>query len=283
MPDLEALLRGRDPPLRIKIVDAGAAQFEDHHARFVVLAERYGGEVVAFEPAAEQFGKLKSLVAGRPGVRVLPLALGDGKEHELKVCRHPGASSLLEPNFAVAGRYQAFGEWMEVVERVRLKTVAPDAVEEIAGADFLKIDIQGFELAALTCAPRLLSRLLAIECEVNFVQQYVDQPLFAEIELFLRRHGFMFHKFCGYGSRALKPVCRDGDPLSPGNQWLWSDAVFIRDIAHWAGLSDEQLIGIAILMHELYRSDDFAFHALSIVDSRGGTRYAADFAALALR
>lgn len=183
----------------------------------------------------------------------------------------------LEPNFGVANRYRAFGEWLEVIERIRLKTVELDAVDDIRGADFLKLDIQGAELAVLTCATRLLSTLLVVECEVNFVRQYVDQPLFSEIEIFLRQHGFMFHKFCGYGSRQLKTTLVDDDPLRPGNQWLWSDAVFMRDIAQWETLADDQLMKMAMYLHELYASDDFAFHALSIVDARSGAHLSWDF------
>jgi FkbM family methyltransferase len=184
--DLQGIFRQEKLPVRIKIIDAGAAQFEDHHNRLVALAEQFGGEVFCFEPNAEQYSRLKTRVREFPGVHVLPLALGDGGEHELKICRHPGGTSLLEPNPDVAGRYQAFGEWLEVIERVKLKTVELDQVDEIRNAEFLKLDIQGAELSALKCATQLLSTLLVVECEVNFVQQYIDQPLFSEIELFLR-------------------------------------------------------------------------------------------------
>ena len=278
--DLRDIFREENLSVRIKIVDAGAAQFEGQHNRLITLAQKFDGKVFCFEPNPEQYERLKESVAGSPGVQVLPQAIGDGREHELKICRHPGGSSLLEPNFEVSGRYQAFGEWLEVVRRVRLKTVALDEVEEIENSEFLKLDIQGAELSALQSATRLLSALLVVECEVNFVQQYVDQPLFSEIELFLRHHGFMFHKFCGFGSRQLEPPFRDGDPLDPGNQWLWSDAVFVRDLAHWTDLTDDQLMKIAIFMHELYGSDDFAFQALSIVDRRIHTRLAEHFAGL---
>jgi FkbM family methyltransferase len=278
--DLQDIFREQNLSVRIKIVDAGAAQFEGQHNRLIALAEKYGGEVYCFEPNPEQYERLKESVADSPGVHVLPHAIGDGKEHELKICRHPGGSSLLEPNIEVSGRYQAFGEWLEVVRRIKLRTVALDKVAEIENSEFLKLDIQGAELSALQSGARLLSMLLVVECEVNFVQQYVDQPLFSEIELFLRHHGFMFHKFCGFGSRQLEPPFRDGDPLDPGNQWLWSDAVFVRNLAHWTDLTDDQLIKIAVFMHELYGSDDFAFQALSIVDRRNNTRLAEHFAGL---
>lgn len=276
--DLRSLLRTQGFPIRLKIVDAGAAQFEDAHNRLVDLAERFGGEVFAFEPNPDAHQKLKEIAKRHPNLHVLPLALGDGEEHELKVCRHPGGTSLFEPNLALARRYEAFAEWLEVVDRIKLKTVKLDEVAEVRGVHFLKIDIQGAELAALQCATSLFSTLLLVECEVNFVQQYIDQPLFSEIELFLRRHGFMFHKFCGYGSRQIAGTSLHDDPLSPGSQWLWSDAVFVRDISHWATLSDDQLIIAAIFLHELYDSNDLALHALATVDARRNTRVSEFFA-----
>lgn len=276
--DLRSVLGREDLSVRIKIVDAGAARFEDQHDRLVALAQKFGGQVFCFEPNPDQYARLRSAAGSFPDVHVLPLAVGDGGEHELRICRHPGGTSLLEPNFEVAGRYMAFAEWLEVVQRTRLRTVELDEVREINGAEFLKLDIQGAELSALEHATQLLSTLLVVECEVNFVQQYVDQPLFSEIELYLRQHGFMFHKFCGYGSRQLTPAFRDGDPLDPGDQWLWSDAVFVRDIAQWSTLTNNQLLQLAVILHELYRSDDFAFHALRMVDLRAQSRLSGDFA-----
>ncbi len=280
MADFSTIVEAFDPALRLKMIDVGAAQFEDLHGRFVALARKFGGELFSFEPNAEQHRLLQKKFADCDDVHLLPVAIADGRERELKLCRHPGGSSLFEPNLELACRYRSFGEWLEVVERVPVKTVTLDSVDPIRGADFLKLDIQGAELEALMGAAELLSTILVIECEVNFVQQYVGQPLFAEIELFLRRHGFMFHRFSGYGSRVLEDAACGGDPLQPGNQWLWSDAIFVRDLAQWPSLTNQQLIKIAVYMHELYASDDFAHHALAIVDGRANTGLAKSFATL---
>jgi FkbM family methyltransferase len=278
--DFPTIVEAFDPALRLKMIDVGAAQFEDLHGRFVALARKFGGQLFSFEPNPEQYRLLQKKFADCGDVHLLPMAIADGRQRELKLCRHPGGSSLFEPNLELARRYRSFGEWLEVVERISVKTVTLDSLEQIRGADFLKLDIQGAELEALMGATELLSTILVIECEVNFVQQYVAQPLFAEIELFLRRRGFMFHRFSGYGSRLLEDAAVDGDPLQPGNQWLWSDAIFVRDLAQWPSLTNEQLIKIAVYMHELYSSDDFAHHALATVDGRANSALAKSFATL---
>jgi FkbM family methyltransferase len=279
-PDFPIIVAAFDPELRLKMIDVGAASFEDAHDRFVTLARKFRGELFSFEPNPEQHRLLREKFADCGYVHVLPVAIADGRDRELKICRHPGGSSLFEPNLELARRYRSFGEWLEVVGRVPVKTVTLDSLEPLHGADFLKLDIQGAELEALIGGSELLSTILMIECEVNFVQQYVGQPLFSEIELLLRRHGFMFHRFSGYGSRLLEDATAGGDPLQPGSQWLWSDAIFVRDLAHWPSLTNQQLIKIAVYMHELYASDDFAHHVLAIVDGRANSALAKSFAAL---
>jgi FkbM family methyltransferase len=255
------------------MIDVGAAQFEELHSRFAILARKFHGELFSFEPNPEQYDSLKKRLAGCESVHALPFAIGGGGTGELRICRHPGGSSLLEPNFELVRQYHSYGEWLEVVDRISVNTVTLDSLEIIRGSDFLKLDIQGAELDALMHATKTLAEILVVECEINFVQQYVNQPLFSEVELFMRRHNFMFHKFLGYGSRLLGSAAISGDPLQPGNQWLWSDAVFVRDLAAWPTLATHQLIKIAIYMHELYASNDFAHHALAIADERSnGTR-----------
>ena len=56
--------------------------------------------------------------------------------------------------------------------------------------DFLWLDIQGHELAALKAAPHLLSGVSAIHTEVFFKESYAEVPLYAEVRAFLQKEGF---------------------------------------------------------------------------------------------
>ena len=61
--------------------------------------------------------------------------------------------------------------------------------------DLLKIDTQGSELDVLKGAGDLLNNTSYIECEVEFVPLYKDQPLFQDIEDYLKSYNFKLAKF----------------------------------------------------------------------------------------
>lgn len=54
----------------------------------------------------------------------------------------------------------------------------------------LKLDVQGFELAALEGCASLLDRFAAIYVECSFLPLYADQPLADEVLAYLRDQGF---------------------------------------------------------------------------------------------
>ncbi len=101
---------------------------------------------------------------------------------------------------------------------------------------------------------------------------YKDQPLFGEVDAFLRSRGFMFHKLLGLAGRTMKPILVNNDP-NIAIQHMWSDAVFVRDLREPGLLSDEQLLKLAVLM-ELYASLDVCHYLLAQFDARRGTSLA---------
>lgn len=76
----------------------------------------------------------------------------------------------------------------QVVEvlQVRLEDVMQGNNE----IDLLKLDLQGYELEALKGCGRLLERIKIITIEIEFVALYDGQPLFGDIDVFLRAHEF---------------------------------------------------------------------------------------------
>lgn len=143
-----------------------------------------------------------------PDASVIPFALGDvnGESAELKITREPGRSSLLEPDTAVLEKFGA--EPWKVVKRVpitlrRLDDVWPIALDP---PDFVKIDVQGFELRVLRGFGEMLNHVRCIELEVVLVPLYRQQPCLGDVVDFLRSAGFGLVRLASmglYGSREM--------------------------------------------------------------------------------
>ena len=89
----------------------------------------------------------------------------------------------------------------------------------------------------------------------------INQPLFGDVSSFLRKEDFMLHKFLGYGTRSLKPIILNQNK-NFGTQFLWSDAMFIRNIMNVSKLSDEELIKSAVFSY-IYKSPDLTYFYLT--------------------
>ena len=133
-----------------------------------------------------------------------------------------------------------------------------DDIAEIGAVDYLKIDIQGGEMMVFENAAEKLKDCLVVHTEVMFVPMYVGQPLFSEQELFLRKLGLQVHKFFEMQGHVLKPFVVSGDVHAPLSQVFWADVIFIKDITRLDRLRPEQLLKLAVILHDVYSSVDVA-------------------------
>jgi hypothetical protein len=143
--------------------------------------------------------------------------------------------------------------------------------------DLLKIDIQGGELMVFQNAERRLADALVIQTEVEFLPMYQGQPLFSDVDQFLRRHGFILHRFFPEVSRVIQPLLVDNNIYAGLSQIVWADAIFVKDFTRLDRLSDRQLLNTAAIMHECYRSFDLTLHMLTELDRRSGGQLAANY------
>ena len=91
---------------------------------------------------------------------------------------------------------------------------------------------------------------------------YEHQPLFADVDSFLRGLGFVFHRFVSLHGRPMKPLHLSANPLQPISQQLWADAVYVRDLWELQTHSKDQLLKLALILHEIYHSYDVVLHVL---------------------
>jgi FkbM family methyltransferase len=249
----------------IDVVDIGANPI-DGEAPYKPLLDAGLAHVYGFEPNPDALAQLNSKKG--PNETYVSSVVYDGNEQELKICKAQGMTSLLEPNAELLSYLHKFPEWGEVQERVSTPTVRLDEVKEIKNIDYLKIDIQGGELEVFRNGINRLSDCLVIHTEVEFLPMYQGQPLFSEVELFLRERGFTFHRFAPLVSRIVQPMLINNDARGQLSQVTYADAVFIKDFTKFDQLSLEGLKKIALILHDIYGSFDIVLRALMTFDSK---------------
>ncbi|QLA17140.1 FkbM family methyltransferase [Desulfolutivibrio sulfoxidireducens] len=168
------------------IVDGGAnkGRITD---RFLALFP--GCRVAAFEPLPELARKLEKRFAADPRVTVRAQALGpEPGTASLMVLSRRTLSSVLPPT-GIHDKYA--GQTLRETARIEVPVVRLDAALP-GGADIVKLDLQGYELAALRGALGILPRVRLILAETAFLPLYAGQPLFSELRNFLSARGFGF-------------------------------------------------------------------------------------------
>jgi FkbM family methyltransferase len=258
------------PPLpRLKIVDVGAMFLGDGADPYARLQKALQCDVIGFEPVGAEYEKLKAM--SDPSRIYLPYFIGDGATHTFHECNFAMTSSLLEPDSALLDKFQNLGNLVQVVKTYPVETKRLDDIPEVAGADYLKVDVQGGEMLVFGGAVELLKSVLVIHTEVEFVPLYKRQPLFADIDTFLRGHGFLLHKLSSTG-RTFKPLIWNNDLNSMLSQMLWGDAIYVRDFMRFDRLSPDALIKLAAILHENHGSLDLAAVALAAYDQKTGSQ-----------
>lgn len=173
-------------PDRIVLVDVGAA--EGTQARWRTIEDRL--LLIGFEPDQRSMADLP------PGVERRYLSVGlwdEAGRRTLNLARKPMCTSVFEPELELLERYPERERW-EITGTVEIEVDTLDhalAEAELPRPDFIKADIQGAELAALRgAAGTLAAGVFGVEIEIEFLPVYRDQPLFSDLDLFLREQGF---------------------------------------------------------------------------------------------
>lgn len=258
----------------IKIIDVGAMMVGDNPPDYQALLKPGVSKVIGFEPNEEECQNVNQTCTG--DCLFLPYFIGDGSEQTFRTCNYNMTSSLYEPNTNLMEKFQNLSELTQVVERTPVSTKRLDDIDEVQGADYLKIDVQGAEVDVFNGAENLLDEIMIIHTEVEFVPMYIDQPLFAEVDQILRKHGFLFHKFFrgAITGRTFKPLIVNNNVNQAISQVLWADAIYVKNFMHLDRIPPEKLLKLAIILHDVYGSYDLVHYVLSEYDKQTSVKCA---------
>ena len=260
---------------KIHVLDVGAAVLEGELQSYAALLAADRAHLYACEPDQTARDELSRHYP--KNMTVLPHILGDGKPATWYETNWPATCSLFEPNRELLDLFPSIGSLTQLVKTVPVETRRLDECCGIEDCDFIKIDVQGAEIAVLAGGPGALARCVAIQAEISFMPLYKRQPLFADVDRFMREQGFAFHTFAGIALRPLRPMPFHGERRPWMNQYAWGDAVYVRDPTRLAALEPAKLLKLAALLHEFWESYDLAALALEAADQQLGTRHATGY------
>lgn len=222
-PRFEDLYR-RDP---LVLVDVGARG----GLKSNWLPARRHLKLIGFEPDQRAFGQLEDRpTAGDHTTTFFNRALHNRRGPlRLHVARDGGLTSMFEPDRSLIDSFPEADRF----DTVEIQQVEADTLDSQLGAhdvpdvDFIKVDTQGSELFILEGASRALaSSVIGVEVEVEFSPIYRDQPLFSDVDKYLRGCGYLLFDLrpC-YWKRAV------GRALGgPYGQIIWADALYLKGV-----------------------------------------------------
>lgn len=162
-------------------IDVGA--FIGYHTVHLAAAVGEAGSVIAFEPVPELMGRLEANLRlnGVGNTRIEPMAISDSTGRaDLAVARKAGVGNETSTTSSLV---RARGD-----EHISVATITLDDYvqqSELDRLDFIKIDVEGAELAALTGASDTLRSLRpTLIIEVN------DEGTRTAVSAFLETHGY---------------------------------------------------------------------------------------------
>ena len=253
------------PQRLTEVVDIGANPI-DGVAPYQKMLDQGLCRVTGYEPNKKAFEELMRNKGANE--EYYDYVIGDGSQKYINFYKASGMSSLFEVDESKLDFFKFFSSLCELKSRDLIETRRIDDAKEITFIDMLKIDIQGGELMAMKSGQEKLSNAVAIQTEISFVALYKEQPIFGEIDIYLRKNNFLPHCFVSIKRWPISPYLKLNSEKEPLNQLLEADIVYIKDITNPSLFSDEQLKHLSLIAHYCYSSFDLALRCINILVER---------------
>lgn len=171
-----------------EVLDVGA-----NIGQYATRLRRWGftGHIISFEPQGQAFAQLQASANEDGNWKAVNIALGDREGTlNLNLSRNSVSSSLLK---ALPGELQK-EVGINPVDNELVPVMTLDSYCDMERLDyetvFLKLDVQGYELAVLYGAERLLRRCKGVQLEMALAPTYEEQPLIDSTISALYKFGF---------------------------------------------------------------------------------------------
>jgi FkbM family methyltransferase len=208
---------------QIDFVDVGCSGDLDEKWKGLLSLLNYTG----FDPNAEECSRLAAQPHPYRTCRHLPYAIaGESGQRTMYKTESIYCYSLLKPNHPWLTRF-TFGHLFRETgtEPVACTTLNELVAKEGLQADVLKLDTQGLELPILKAGEHLTRDVFCIETETGFVENYVGETTYAQVDEYLRSLGFlMFDMNMEHRIGRMGPLAKHGR-----HQPLWCEVVWLFD------------------------------------------------------
>ena len=136
-----------------------------------------------------------------------------------------GCSSLLRPNHNWLNRFSYHDLFKETgTSSVVCTTLNALAKEQGLKADIIKIDTQGLELPILQSGDLVLKNAFCVETETGFLENYIGETTYAQIDEFMRSKGFLM-----FDIKIYKVGRKNSLAVYGKHQPLWCEALWLFD------------------------------------------------------
>jgi FkbM family methyltransferase len=197
----------------LQIFDVGAYQGDFAQCCLKIWPQT---QVACFEAIEHKVLQLKKLASQNPSISIFPGLLGAQSQEKVPLHLSETASSILSEQ--IPQNFPVTFHPMHTVDDIVQDHFSDHPPE------FLKLDVQGYELEVLKGAEKSLPQMQVILAEVNLLDIHQNVPLLSEVVAWLNERDWVAYDICGLTRRPLDQALWQADFIFvPRNSPLRSD------------------------------------------------------------
>ena len=177
-------------------------------------------KVTCFEALEHRVTQLQQMASGNSAIQVFPYLLGAEILDKVPLHQSETASSVLVEQ--IPQNFPVTYHPMRTVDQIVQENFSDRA------PDFLKLDVQGYELEVLKGAEKSLSQIQVILAEISLLDIHQNVPLLAEVIAWLNERDWVAYDICALTRRPLDQALWQADfifvprtsPLRTDKRWI---------------------------------------------------------------